>query len=132
MDAELVSASIQKLQGKHILIVEDDAPLLRLLARRFTGYGIHVSLAPSGTKALSEIEQHTPDIILLDVELLDMSGLDFATLVRQHDHTNTVPILFMSGGVDHEEDCLKTPRADFIWKPFALSDLFTRLCKLVL
>ena len=81
-----MSASIQKLQGKHILIVEDDAPLLRLLARRFTGYGIRVSQASSGTKALSEIEQHTPDIILLDVELLDMNGLDFATLVRQHDH----------------------------------------------
>ena len=72
-----------------------------------------------------------PDIILLDVELLDMNGLDFATLVRQHDHTNTVPILFMSGGVGHEADCLKTPRADFIWKPFDLPDLLAKLCGLV-
>jgi DNA-binding response OmpR family regulator len=130
MDAELVSASIQKLQGKHILIVEDDALLLRLLAQRFTGYGIRVSQALSGTKALSEVEQHTPDIILLDVELLDMNGLDFATLVRQRDHTNTVPILFMSGA-DHEADCLKTPRADFIWKPFAVPEILGKLCNLV-
>jgi two-component system phosphate regulon response regulator PhoB len=70
-----------------------------------------------------------PDIILLDVELMDMSGLDFATLVRQNDQTNTVPILFMSG-TDYAADCLRTPRADFIWKPIAFPDLFARLCKL--
>ena len=129
MDAELASA-FTKLQGKHILIVDDNVLFLRLLTKRFAGHEIHVSQAQSGSNAVVEIEQNTPDIILLDVELLDMSGLDLATLVRQNDYTKTVPILFMSGG-NHEADCLKIPGADFISKPFALSDLFARLCSLL-
>jgi DNA-binding response OmpR family regulator len=50
MDAELVSS--HKLRGKYILIVEDDALMLPLLAKRISEYGIHVSQAQSGTKAL--------------------------------------------------------------------------------
>jgi DNA-binding response OmpR family regulator len=121
---------IKKLQGKHLLIVEDYAIFLNLLAGCLTEYGIRVSYAQSGNKALSEIEQHGPDIILLDLELSDINGLDLATLLRQSDQTKDTPILFMSGAPEHEVGCLKIPAAGFIWKPFELSELLAKLASL--
>jgi chemosensory pili system protein ChpA (sensor histidine kinase/response regulator) len=96
---EALASFTKKLQGKHILIVDDDALFLHVLTDLITEYGIRVSYAQSGNKALYEIEQHTPNIILLDLELSDMEGLDLATLVRQNDQTKDVPILFMSGDI---------------------------------
>jgi CheY-like chemotaxis protein len=128
---EALASSIKKLQGKHILIVDDDALFLHVLTELITEYGIRVSYAQSGNRALYEIEQHTPNIILLDLELSDMEGLDLATLVRQNDQTKDIPILFMSGDIDQKAECLRRACSDFIWKPFTLSDLLARLATFV-
>ena len=130
MNSALLS-SIEKLRGKHILIVEDNALLLHILTERITEYGIRVSYAQLGNEALYEIAQHTPNIILLDLELSDMEGLDLATLVRQNDQTKDIPILFMSGDIDQKAECLRRASSDFIWKPFTLSDLLARLATFV-
>ena len=128
---EALASFTKKLQGKHILILDDDALFLHVLTDLITEYGIRVSYAQSGNKALYEIEQHTPNIILLDLELSDMEGLDLATLVRQNDQTKDIPILFMSGDIDQKAECLRRASSDFIWKPFTLSDLLARLATFV-
>ena len=92
-----MKASNVILKGKHILIVEDYSHLADILARLAQRYGIRVSHAESGTKALDAIKQELPDFILLDLGLPDMSGLAVVTRLRRDEKTRSVPILAMSG-----------------------------------
>jgi two-component system, OmpR family, response regulator RpaA len=94
-------------------------------------YGIRVSHAASGTKALDAIKQELPDFILLDLGLPDMSGLAVVTRVRRDEKTGSVPILAMSGDPRRERICLRTGCNDFILKPFDISELLERISALL-
>jgi DNA-binding response OmpR family regulator len=83
MGSNQVESFQRHTKGKHILIVEDDSHLADILARLAQRYGIRVSHAESGTKALDAIKQELPDFILLDLGLPDMSGLAVVTRVRR-------------------------------------------------
>ena len=126
-----MKASNAILKGKHILIVEDYSYLADILARLAQRYGIRVSHAESGTKALDVIKQELPDFILLDLGLPDMSGLAVVTRVRRDEKTRSVPILAMSGDPSRERICLRTGCNDFILKPFDISELLQRISALL-
>jgi two-component system, OmpR family, phosphate regulon response regulator PhoB len=118
-----------KLRGKHILIVEDNPALVELLTTLLKVYD-HASHARSGQEALKQIEQQTPDIILLDLTLPDMTGLELARIIRRNKKTKSTPILAMSG---HPSDkaCLEAGCNDFIRKPFTMDDLLHQLARLI-
>ena len=86
----------KKLQGKRILVVEDQ-PLLRELLTELLRRYDHLSQANSGKDALEQIEHKTPDIILLDLNLPDMNGLEVARQIRRSEKAGRIPILAMSG-----------------------------------
>jgi CheY-like chemotaxis protein len=86
----------KKLQDKRILVVEDHPSIRKILADLLTSY-CHLSTADSGRDALEKIEHNAPDLILLDLNLRDMNGLEIARLVRQNEKTSRTPILAMSG-----------------------------------
>jgi DNA-binding response OmpR family regulator len=119
-----------KLCGKHVLIVEDHAHVAELLARLLNEYD-HASCATSGKAALEEIDREPPDIILIDVTLSDMSGLDVVRAVRQNQKTRHIPILAMSGKPGERSSCLAAGCDDFILKPFGMRTLLNRLFNLL-
>jgi CheY-like chemotaxis protein len=118
-----------KLKGKHILIVEDHPLMGELLTDLLKMYD-HASHAPSGKEALKQIEQQTPDIILLDLTLPDVSGLELTRIIRRNKKTKSTPILAMSGHPSNRE-CLEAGCNDFIRKPFSTEDLLDHLARLV-
>jgi CheY-like chemotaxis protein len=81
----------KKLQGKRILVVEDHPSLSKILTLVLRRYG-HPSQAHSGKDALEQIEHKAPDLILLDLSLPDMNGLEIARLVRRNEKTSRIPI----------------------------------------
>src|SRR5262245_30708349 len=89
-------ADPKKLQGKRILVVED-YPLISELLKDLLSRYCYPSEAHSGRDALEQIEHETPDVILLDLCLPDISGLEVARVVRQNEKTKSIPILAMSG-----------------------------------
>jgi DNA-binding response OmpR family regulator len=119
------------LKGKHVLIVEDDRYLADVLARLVRQHGIRVTHAESGTKTLDVLKQEYPDLMLLDLGLPDMSGLDLVTQVRWDEKTKSIPILAMSGNPTEERKCLRTGCNDFILKPFDASQLLERISGLL-
>jgi CheY-like chemotaxis protein len=120
----------QKLQGKRILIVEDYAVIGDIISDALRFFA-QPSQAHAGRDALEQIEQQAPDIILLDLSLPDMNGLEIVKLVRRNEKTGRVPILAMSGTLMNYETCLEMGCNDFINKPFNLSTLLFQLAALI-
>jgi DNA-binding response OmpR family regulator len=120
----------KELQGKRILIVEDHPSVSNILADVLGRYG-YPSHANSGRDALEQIEHKAPDLILLDLRLPDINGLEVARLVRRDEKIRHTPILAMSASLMDYKKCLEAGCNDFICKPFRISTLLVRLSALI-
>jgi CheY-like chemotaxis protein len=120
----------KKFSGKHILIVEDHpliGELLTILLRQYD----NPSHAKSAKEALREIEQKPPDIILMDLILPDMDGLELVRTLRQDPKTKFIRIIAMSAIPIPKKIWLDAGCNDFIAKPFKPKQLFSRLSRLL-
>lgn len=101
-----------------ILIVDDSALSVRVLSHFVRDMG-NVQFALSGAEALSMAAEYLPDIILLDVEMPDMDGLEVCRRLKQNQDLKDIPVIFITAhsGVAHEVACLAAGAVDFIAKP---------------
>jgi len=79
--------------GARILVVDDEIEILRALQRSLTAHGFEVFTASNGEEALEGVSRHRPDLILLDLGLPVMSGLEVCERVRSQ---SNVPIIVLS------------------------------------
>ena len=109
-----------------VLIVEDERALLRALSMNLTARNYHVTEADTGTKALTTVATAEVDVILLDLGLPDVSGLDVIRAVRQHSLT---PIIVLSAhtGSSDKVAALDLGADDYVTKPFSIDELLARL-----
>lgn len=124
------TVSVGFLKGKHVLIVEDNPFLADVFTRIVTHWGIRVTTADSGDKALRTADRLNPDLILLDLGLPDIDGLEVATRLRRNYMTKSLPILVISGSFQARQKCLSNGCNDFLLKPFHASELLTRISRL--
>lgn len=86
---------------KRILVVDDNAMLLRnmkyLLEERYL-----VSVAASGSQALNSIKKNKPDLILLDVEMPGMSGVELLEIIRADEFMKDIPVIFLTANADSD------------------------------
>jgi two-component system KDP operon response regulator KdpE len=109
-----------------VLLVEDDRTLLRALAMNLTARGYEVTEAESGTRALSAAAAAEHDVIVLDLGLPDLSGLDVIKGVRAYAAT---PIIVLSArtGTSDKVAALDLGADDYVTKPFSIEELLARL-----
>lgn len=110
-----------------ILIVDDEPPIRRLLRTSLASQGFQVSEAANGHSALAEIERSPPDLVLLDLGLPDIDGLDLIRRLRGNG--NAVPILVLSSRSDEKGkvEALDLGADDYVTKPFSTAELFARI-----
>lgn len=120
------------LLSKKILVVEDSCHLRELLGKILSAWGWDPILAGSGRESLAKLERATPGVILMDMGLPDMNGLDLAAILKKHPVHRNIPILVATGypGRLARQRCLAAGCDDFISKPFAISVLAARLANL--
>ncbi len=109
-----------------ILIVEDEKPILRFLTASLGGHNYRLATAESGAQALALIEAHLPDLIILDLGLPDMDGVEIIDHVRQW---SQLPIVILSAR-DREKDkidALDRGADDYLAKPFGVGELAARV-----
>ena len=109
-----------------ILCVDDEPQILRVLAASFRAQGYVVDLATSGEEALRSAVAHRPDVVVLDLVLPGMSGIEVIEVLRGW---SQVPIVVVSAR-DAETDriaALDAGADDFVGKPFAMGELLARL-----
>ena len=110
-----------------VLVVDDEPQLLRALRITLTGRGHDVRTAADGKQALADASAHPPDVIILDLGLPDMDGIDVIHGLRGW---ATVPIIVLSGRVPAARDKVEALDAgadDYVTKPFGVDELLARL-----
>ncbi len=109
-----------------VLVVDDDPQILRALRINLTAHGYHVLLAPDGGAALRAAADGHPDVVVLDLGLPDMDGVEVIEGLRGW---TTVPIIVLSArtGAADTVSALDAGADDYVTKPFGMAELLARL-----
>lgn len=109
-----------------VLVVDDEPPILRALAANLRARGFETDLAPTGEDALKTAARHRPDVVVLDLGLPGMSGIEVIEGLRGW---TTVPIIVLSARNTEREKvaALDAGADDYVTKPFGMDELFARL-----
>jgi two-component system response regulator MprA len=110
-----------------ILVVDDDAPIRRMLSRTLAAEGYAVEASPDGGTALAAVERAAPDLVVLDVAMPGIDG--FAVARRLRDKGLGLPILLLTArdGVPDRVAGLDAGADDYLVKPFAAEELLARV-----
>lgn len=116
------------LQKKHVLIVDDEKNLTRMLCMLLETRGYDVDVAYTATEALQKISPET-DIIILDLVLPDVSGFEVCRELKQSEKTCHIPIIMLSAHSLNEDkvEALYLGADDFLSKPCEHEELFARI-----
>jgi two-component system phosphate regulon response regulator PhoB len=114
---------------KHIYIVEDEEDILDLLKYNLKQEGYKVTGAASGEKALKAIRTLVPDLVVLDLMLPGMDGLDVCRAIRSDAKVKSIPILMLTAKGEETDIVigLELGADDYITKPFSLRVLIARI-----
>jgi len=110
-----------------ILVVDDEPNIARLIRMYLDREGFNTILAASGSEALSRIEQHRPALVILDIMLPDIDGLEVCREIRRSD--NPVPIIMLTARETDEDkiEGLELGADDYVTKPFVPRELVARV-----
>lgn len=128
MTPTIQSAMSNKSQPEARLLVVDDEPNIRdLLASSLRFAGFEVVSAEDGLSAYRAVQDHHPDLIVLDVMLPDMDG--FALTRRLRDGGSQIPVLFLTARDDMQDklEGLNAGGDDYVTKPFGLEEVVARI-----
>jgi DNA-binding response OmpR family regulator len=111
---------------KRVLIVEDDQALAKVLADNLAVEGYEVDHVADGNLALERVRAFVPDLVVLDITLPGMSGLELCDRLWHHGH---VPVLMLTGSSRHSDKVGALDRGadDYITKPFDLREFLARV-----
>ncbi|MBI4523140.1 MAG: sigma-54-dependent Fis family transcriptional regulator [Deltaproteobacteria bacterium] len=101
-----------------ILVVDDDPDIREVLSDRLQSLGYRVLLASNGRASLELLERQNPHMILLDIEMPDMSGLEVLREIRRRGADVTVVMITAHGTIERAVQAMKEGAYDFIRKPF--------------
>jgi CheY-like chemotaxis protein len=112
-----------------ILVVDDQPVNVQLLKRKLEREGIQVIAAYTGQEALDLVPREKPDLILLDVMMPDMDGLDVCQRLQETEDTRSIPIIFITARTSKESklEGLAVGAVDYITKPIDLEETLARV-----
>ena len=109
-----------------ILAVEDDAPVRNLIATTLKAHNYNYLTAENGQSAILQVTSHNPEVMLLDLGLPDMDGVDLIKKIRTW---SEMPIIVVSARQDEEDkiSALDAGADDYLTKPFSVDELLARI-----
>ena len=109
-----------------ILVVDDEAPMRKLLTGNLKASGYQVLAATDGTESLKLIHERPFDLLLLDVSMPGPGGLQVLEVLRR---TATIPVLILSGRARERDkvEALDLGADDYLSKPFGIAELLARV-----
>ena len=116
-------------QGRSVLIVDDAPENLRLLTTVLKRGGLVPRPVTSGRLAIEAAVLDPPDLVLLDVRMPEMSGVDVCRWFKQDERLRSIPIIFISGlaGTDDKVEAFRVGAVDYVSKPFQEEEVLARI-----
>ncbi len=115
--------------GQMILAVDDEVNIQELIRFNLEGAGYRVETAGSGEEALQKVASEAPDLVLLDIMLPGMDGLEVCRRLRQNPKTESIPVIMLTAKGEEVDKVvgLEMGADDYIVKPFGVRELIARV-----
>ena len=112
-----------------ILIVDDEPDIVELLKYNLQKEGFNVHTALNGIDAINILKNQKIDLIVLDLMLPGMSGMEVCRIIRESEDTATLPVIMLTAKVEEEDRIkgLETGADDYVTKPFSPRELIARI-----
>lgn len=134
MPAPNANTDVIARQKKTVLVVDDDTFQRNVLKKLLRSEKFDVEMAENGVQALEMLQQSQPDLVLLDLLMPGMNGLEVMQRIRQHPTLSQVPVVVISG--EHEKEtvieCLKLGASGYVVKPYTRKTLLEKIDKALL
>jgi len=118
--------------GKRILVVDDEADILKVVVYRLKKLGYEVLTATNGIVAIDSVRNNKPDLILLDLRIPVLDGVEVAKKLKSEEETKNIPIIIVTASTHKVEEKAKECQADdYITKPFAPEELVEKINKFI-
>lgn len=117
-------------QGARILVIDDESHIRRSLCMNLEGRGYAVEASQSGEDALAAFSNRRPDVMIVDLVLPGINGIEVTSRIRQY---SAVPIIILSalGDERRKVEALEAGADDYITKPFGMEELLARIRSLL-
>ncbi|WP_394559802.1 Hpt domain-containing protein [Aquipseudomonas alcaligenes] len=128
-----VAAEVDSSRPTLVMVVDDSVTVRKVTSRLLERNGMNVLTAKDGVDAIAQLQEHKPDIMLLDIEMPRMDGFEVATLVRHDERLKDLPIIMITSrtGEKHRERAMAIGVNEYLGKPYQESDLLENILKLV-
>jgi DNA-binding response OmpR family regulator len=114
---------------KTILIIDNHQRETVALRKQLEFAGFKTQVAHTGTGAINKIEEHPPDVVLLEVSLSDIDALEVVSFIRNNSKNCLIPVLAMSAFPHMKDRSLRGGCNDFFQKPIKILDIVARIRK---
>lgn len=118
---------------RHVLIVDDDTTALAYMTAKMEQAGFQVTALSRGSEVIAAVEELAPDLVLLDLEMPDMHGLEVLRRIKEDGNTRSTSVVVLSA--HHSEANVTLAKSlgatDFIIKPFLAGDFASHLRKIL-
>jgi DNA-binding response OmpR family regulator len=124
-----VSAPIIDGGGRKILVLEDEPAVQTLIYKQLTSHGFEVTVAGDGLDGLMKLEAQRPDLIVCDVMMPNLDGMEFVKAIKAHSGTQGIPVIFLTAKTDPRSmiDGINVGARFYVTKPFQLDDLLGKI-----
>ena len=130
--AQRAAAEVDKAY-KLVMVVDDSVTVRKVTSRLLERHGMQVMTAKDGVEAIAQLQEHRPDIMLLDIEMPRMDGFEVAQLVRNDTELKDLPIIMITSraGEKHRERAFAIGVNDYLSKPYQEQVLLDSIDKLL-
>jgi len=129
MNAPIQTEVVQECAKAKILLVDDNTSFIKLLSKHLQVKGYQVFIAHNGLQAVEKTKEYNPDLILMDIKMPGMDGLEAIRHIRANAKIAKMPIIALTGLTvpGDKERCLKAGANDYLDKPVSMKELITTI-----
>src|ERR1039457_2162294 len=111
---------------RNILVVDDESQITRVLRMALSGHGYNVRTAGDGVEALEVMQQWTPDLVITDLSMPNMGGLELCRRIRSKSAVSII-VLSVRGEQEQKVEALESGADDYVTMPFYMNELAARV-----
>ena len=113
--------------AEKILVADDEQEIRNLLDHFLKGQGYEVVLASDGNQALKLAAEENPHVIILDIKMPGLDGLEVCKQLKKNEQTKLIPVIVITGFEDNKMEALTIGADDFVNKPFDMAEISSRV-----